>query len=84
MASDAPTWCPCSLSAIGKQRIKPEAIAVAVVTTMGYAGILLGPAVIGFLAQVTCLSTAFPVLAASLVGVATCARALNSMGRDPA
>lgn len=42
-------------------------LALAAVTTLGYAGLLTGPALIGFIAKVTSLSTALLMLAAFLV-----------------
>lgn len=45
----------------------PMSLALAAVTTLGYAGLLTGPALIGFIAKVTSLSTALLMLAAFLV-----------------
>ena len=56
------------------QGLMPPALAVAAVTTTGYAGILAGPAVIGFVADATGLHTAFWMLAGLLVLVPLCAR----------
>lgn len=50
----------------GQQRAMPAAFAVSAVTTAGYAGVLLGPALIGFLADGIGLSTAFWLLAVLL------------------
>jgi predicted MFS family arabinose efflux permease len=50
---------PVLYSALGRQRLMPFNLAVAAVTTMGYLGILCGPALIGFMAQATSLSVAF-------------------------
>jgi predicted MFS family arabinose efflux permease len=50
---------PVLYSATGRQRVMPESQAVSAVTTLGYSGILLGPAAIGFAAQATSLSVAF-------------------------
>ncbi len=60
------------------QRAMPPALAVAAVTTTGYAGILAGPAVIGFVANATGLHTAFWMLAGLLVLVPLCARAVTA------
>lgn len=54
---------PIIFSAAGRQKIMPPGLAVASVTTTGYAGILLGPALIGFAANLSNLSTAFWLLA---------------------
>ena len=54
---------PVFYSLIGKQKIMPVNMAVPAVSTMAYAGILVGPAVIGFLAHQTSLYIAFGFLA---------------------
>jgi predicted MFS family arabinose efflux permease len=56
----------------------PPALAVAAVTTTGYAGILAGPAVIGFVANATGLHAAFWMLAGLLVLVPVCARSVTA------
>jgi predicted MFS family arabinose efflux permease len=56
------------------QTAMPSALALTAVTTVGYAGILAGPAVIGFVAKATGLHTAFWMLAGLLVLVPLCAR----------
>lgn len=56
------------------QSAMPSALAVASVTTVGYAGILAGPAVIGFVANATGLHTAFWMLAGLLMLVPMCAK----------
>lgn len=58
----------------GSQRAMPAAIAVAAITTVGYAGILLGPAIVGFVASGIGLPAAFGILAALLVLVPLCAQ----------
>lgn len=57
----------------GTQTAMPLGLAIASVTTFGYAGILLGPAGIGFLAEAIGLTNAFWVLAALLALVPLCA-----------
>ncbi|CAH2904869.1 MAG: Uncharacterized MFS-type transporter [uncultured Paraburkholderia sp.] len=57
----------------GNQSVMPAGLAIASVTTMGYAGILLGPAGIGFLAQGLGLSTALWLLTALLFLIPLCA-----------
>ena len=47
----------------GAQTFMPSALAIAAVTTTGYAGILLGPALIGFVSQQTNLRFSFVLLA---------------------
>ena len=53
---------PIFFSAAGRQSVMPPAIAIASVTTTGYAGILLGPVIIGYVAEVTSLSIGFSIL----------------------
>ena len=47
-----------------KQTVMPTGLAVAAITTAGYAGILIGPAGVGFVARVSGLPMAFWLLAA--------------------
>lgn len=54
---------PIVFSAAGRQKVMPAGLAIASVTTSGYAGILLGPALVGFAADATSLPTAFWLLA---------------------
>jgi len=67
---------PALFSMAGQQRAMPESIAITAVTTLGYAGILAGPAAIGGLAHLTTLGIAFLCVAALLLGVAASARGL--------
>ena len=55
---------PVFFSLLGKQKVMPVNMAVPAVSTLAYAGILVGPAVIGFLAHQTSLYVAFGFLAA--------------------
>jgi len=57
----------------GSQTVMPPGLAIAAMTTMGYAGILLGPAAVGFLAKRVGLSTAFWIIPALLLVVPLCA-----------
>jgi hypothetical protein len=50
---------PIFFSAAGRQNIMPPSLAIAAVTTAGYAGVLMGPAMIGFAADMMNLSMAF-------------------------
>jgi MFS family permease len=70
---------PVMFSLAGKQDEMPESIAVPAITTMGYAGVLLGPACIGFVAHATNLAVALLILAVMLVGVAVSARTLRML-----
>jgi MFS family permease len=69
---------PVLFSAAGRQTLMPESAAVPAITAMGYAGILAGPALIGFAAHVSSLSAAFLALAALLLGVAASGRILHA------
>jgi predicted MFS family arabinose efflux permease len=57
----------------GSQTVMPAPLAIAAITTMGYAGILLGPAAIGFLAKHWGLGAAFWVVPAIVVLIPLCA-----------
>ncbi|MEO8165924.1 MAG: MFS transporter, partial [Betaproteobacteria bacterium] len=70
---------PVMFSLVGKQTEMPESIAVPAITTMGYAGILLGPAFIGYVAHASSLAIALLILAVMLVGVAASARLLKML-----
>ena len=61
---------PILYTAVGRQKVMPEHLAVPAITTLGYAGILVGPAAIGFVAHATSLSIAFLGVVLLLVGVA--------------
>ena len=60
---------PVIFSATGRQKVMPAGLAIASATTVGYAGILLGPALIGFAAHVTSLPTAFWIVAVLMMAV---------------
>lgn len=66
---------PVLFSAAGQQKLMPASLAIAAVTTVGYAGILLGPTAIGFVANHTSLSVAFWGLAAVLLVIPLTMRA---------
>lgn len=68
---------PVLYTAVGKQTVMPESIAVPAITTLGYAGILAGPAVIGFIAHAASLSFAFALMAVLLIAVAVGGKALK-------
>jgi hypothetical protein len=59
---------PVLFRAAGAQRAMPAGLAVAAITTAGYAGVLVGPAAIGFAAKALGLPGAFWLLGA-LVGL---------------
>jgi MFS family permease len=59
---------PILFSTAGRQDAMSPALAIASMTTLGYAGILIGPAAIGFIASATSLRGAFAVLAVIMLG----------------
>ena len=62
---------PVFFSLMGRQDVMPVSAAVSAVSTMGYLGILAGPAAIGFVSSLTTLQTAFAMLAALSILQAT-------------
>ncbi|WP_114195381.1 MFS transporter [Edaphovirga cremea] len=68
---------PIVFSAAGNQTAMPANLAIASVTTLGYAGILAGPALIGFIAQLSSLPIAFGCVAALLLVVTASARTVT-------
>ena len=65
---------PVMFSAAGRLPGTPPAIAIATATTLGYAGLLSGPALIGFVAHASSLPVAFAGVAGLLVLVGLSAR----------
>lgn len=63
-----------------RQTVMPTGLAVAAITTAGYAGILIGPAGVGFVARVGGLPTAFWLLAALMGLVTLSARTVTRKG----
>lgn len=70
----ASNMVPVLFSAAGSQQTMPSGLAIAAITTIGYAGILAGPAAIGFLSQATNLSVALGAVALGLLLVAAAAK----------
>ncbi|WP_428943570.1 MFS transporter [Pantoea sp. FN060301] len=68
---------PIMFSAAGKQTAMPVNLAISSMTTIGYAGILAGPALIGFISQWSSLATAFSLIAILLLVVAASARPIT-------
>lgn len=58
---------PIFYSSLGTQKDMPVADAVAAVSTIGYAGILLAPAVLGFIGRAFSLTASFALVTALLV-----------------
>lgn len=65
---------PVLFSLAGRQTVMPPALAITAVTTVGYAGILAGPAAIGLAAHLSDLPTAFWLLAVLMALVPAFAR----------
>jgi MFS family permease len=69
---------PVLFSAVGRQVRMPQSSAIPAMVSLGYAGILLGPATIGFLAHWSNLSWALGSLVILLLFVSASARYLRS------
>lgn len=67
---------PILFTLTGKTRSMPANLALSSVFTVGYVGIIAGPAAIGFLAQATSLQTAFWILCFAVAIVAASARSV--------
>ncbi len=61
---------PVMFSAVGRQTHMPQSVAVPAITTLGYLGVLAGPAVIGFVAHATSLTQAFMIVMVLMLVVA--------------
>ncbi len=70
---------PVLFTTVGRQKTMPQAVAVPAITTLGYAGILMGPAGIGFIAQHSSLSIAFLFVAALMVAVSVSSGFLRAL-----
>ena len=69
---------PVLFTAAGSQHDMPEHLGIPAVATLGYAGMLSGPALIGFIADLSSLATAFLVIIAMLLLVTVSSRWLKS------
>ena len=67
---------PVLFTAAGKQKDMPVGLAVSAITTIGYAGILAGPALIGFVSHAVGLHLAFAGLGVAALLVAGSSRLL--------
>lgn len=61
---------PVLITLAGQEKVMPVNMSVAMVATLGYFGILGGPALIGFIAHLTDLYTAFTVVALTFIVIA--------------
>jgi MFS family permease len=65
---------PILFTAAGRQKDMPAGMAISAITTVGYAGILAGPALIGFVAHASSLHLAFGGLGFAMLLVAATSR----------
>ena len=72
---------PVMFSAAGRQTVMPQAVAVPAITTLGYLGVLSGPAVIGYVAHYTHLSFSFSLIMALMLIVGAVSLTLD-LGRN--
>lgn len=68
---------PVLFTAVGQQTSMPQRIAIPAMSTLGYTGVLTGPAGIGFIAHDSSLQTAFLILAVMMICVALSGRYLK-------
>jgi MFS family permease len=71
---------PVLYSAAGRQTAMPKDLAISAISIMGYSGILIGPAAIGFFAKLTSLPTTYGALAIMTLGVAALSRVATGRG----
>jgi predicted MFS family arabinose efflux permease len=74
---------PVMFSAAGRQTVMPQAVAVSAITTLGYLGVLSGPAVIGYVAHYTHLAFSFSLIMALMLVVGAVSLTLD-LGRSRA
>ncbi|MGC0948921.1 MFS transporter [Pantoea agglomerans] len=74
---------PVMFSAAGHQTVMPQAVAVPAITTLGYLGVLSGPAVIGYVAHYTHLAFSFSLIMALMLIVGAVSLTLD-LGRSRA
>lgn len=68
---------PVMFSVVGQQTVMPQATAVPAMTTLGYLGVLSGPAVIGYVAHFSSLSVSFSLIMLLMLCVGALAFKLN-------
>lgn len=78
LQAGASNLVPVMFSAVGRLPDGVQAVSLVAVTALGYAGMLCGPALIGFLALLTGLVFASAVVAVMLVGVGLAARIVRT------
>lgn len=67
---------PVLFSATARQTFMPLSLAISTVTTIGYSGVLTGPALMGFVAHASSLFVVFGIVLAMLCFVAAVSRAV--------
>lgn len=67
---------PAMFSAVGRQQIMPQSVAVPAITTMGYLAVLAGPALIGYVAHLSSLTYAFIFITVLMLIVAGMSRSV--------
>jgi fucose permease len=65
---------PVLFTAAGNQDSMPMGLAISAVVSMGYAGLLAGPAMIGFIAEVSSLNISFAIVALGLLALTASAK----------
>jgi predicted MFS family arabinose efflux permease len=65
---------PVLFTAAGRQTSMAPGLAISAITAIGYAGLLIGPAAIGFIAEATSLPVALGAVALLMLGVAAGAK----------
>lgn len=68
---------PALFSLASRQKAMPESLAISAITTLGYSGVLAGPALIGFVAHATDLRVAFVGVGLALLAVAAATQRLR-------
>ncbi len=68
---------PVLFSSAGRQSAMPHSTAIPAIMTLGYAGLLAGPAFVGFVAQLTSLPVAFLAIAVLLLLIGVVGRRLG-------
>ncbi|WP_241627455.1 MFS transporter [Rosenbergiella epipactidis] len=68
---------PVMFSVVGQQTVMPQAVAVPAMTTLGYLGVLSGPAVIGYIAHFSSLPVSFSLIMLLMLFVGALSFKLN-------
>lgn len=73
---------PVLITLAGQEKVMPVNMSVAMVATLGYFGVLGGPALIGFIAHLTDLYTAFAIMALTFLVIAVGAFRLKYINEE--